>query len=477
VNTTRDLGAARWLVLAIVSTAQFLCVLDAWVVNVALPALQRDFASTTLSSDAWILNVYTILLAALLVPAGRLADSFGRRRFFLAGLALFGSASLGCALAPTLPVLIAWRALQAVGAAILLPTSLGLALPAFAPSERGTAVAVWAAVGALAAGVGPVLGGVLVEWSWRWIFLINLPLILAALLVGAIVLPRDGARVQQRVDAVGTLLVLGAIGLVCAGLIQAPTWPAIATWSVLGIGLLLVAMFVVHTLRHPSPLVPPALFRMRRFSVSAVGLLTYYVGFSAILLGTTLLLTQRWHLSVLETAVAIAPGPITAGIISPFSGRIAARIGARRTILVGAVLFGMAAAWPLLRDSPVYLAMILPSMLLWGAANALIQPTLLAAANSVPRTDLTSGAAVLAMARQVGAALGVALLVVALSTGGGTELVGFQHAWALVIASAVITGVAGVFAEPIRRPAGIGDGRYTDPDPRGVRREPVPTQS
>src|SRR5215467_5707154 len=176
----------RWAVLAVVSAAQFLGILDLWIVNIALPALQREFAPASLSDVAWILNVYTILLAGLLIPAGRLADNYGRRTFFLGGLALFGCASLGCALAPSLPVLIGWRAVQAIGAAILMPTSLSLALPAFAPAERGTAIGTWAAIGALAAGLGPVLGGFLVDSSWRLIFLINLPLVAATLLAGAI---------------------------------------------------------------------------------------------------------------------------------------------------------------------------------------------------------------------------------------------------------------------------------------------------
>src|SRR5215204_5005213 len=209
-SASRSDSTGRWLILAVVSAAQFMCVLDLWVVNIALPTLQRDFAPVTLSDVVWTLNVYMILLATLLVPAGRLADSRGRRALFLAGLALFGVASLGCALAPTLPVLIVWRALQAVGAAVLMPTSLGLALPAFAPHERSTAVGVWAAVGAVAAGSGPVLGGLLVDASWRWIFLINVPIVLGTLAAGSVLLPRDGARAEQRVDFLGTLLVLGS---------------------------------------------------------------------------------------------------------------------------------------------------------------------------------------------------------------------------------------------------------------------------
>ena len=184
--------------LAVVSAAQFLTILDLWVVNIALPVLQHDFAPATLSDLSWILDVYAIVLAALLLPAGRAADGIGRRTCFLAGLVVFGIASLGCAVAPDLPALIACRALQAAGAAVLMPTSLGLALSVFPSHQRGTAVGVWAGVGAVAAGGGPVLGGLLVQSSWRWIFLINVPIILATLAAGVAILPRRGGERGER---------------------------------------------------------------------------------------------------------------------------------------------------------------------------------------------------------------------------------------------------------------------------------------
>ena len=239
-----------------VSAAQFLIVLDLWVVNIALPVLRRDFAPATLSDVSWILDVYAIVLAALLLPAGRAADRLGRRECFLAGLVVFGVASLGCAVSPDLPALIACRALQAVGAAVLMPTSLGLAMSVFPARQRGTAVGVWAGIGAVAAGSGPVLGGLLVESSWRWIFVINLPVIVAALAAGKAALPRHGderggrrdpQRTGSGIDGVGTVLVLGAVGLVCTALTEAPGWPASRTWPVLAAGLVLAVAFVAPT--------------------------------------------------------------------------------------------------------------------------------------------------------------------------------------------------------------------------------------
>jgi EmrB/QacA subfamily drug resistance transporter len=461
-----ETGRRRWAVLAVVSAAQFLIILDLWVVNIALPALQHDFAPATLSDVSWILDIYAIVLAALLLPAGRAADGIGRRACFLAGLVVFGIASLGCAVAPDLPALIAARALQAAGAAVLMPASLGLALSVFPSRQRGTAVGVWAGVGAVAAGSGPVLGGLLVQSSWRWIFLINLPIILTTLAAGVAILPRrsgergskrSGRRPAGRIDGVGTVLVLGAVGLVCTALTEAPGWPPARTWPVLAAGLILAAAFVAHIRRHPDPLVAPRLFSARAFSAGAAGLVAYYTGFAAMLLGTTLLLTVQWHFSVLLAAAAIAPGPITAGIVSPFSGRLSARFGIRTMVVTGAVIFAAAGAWPLASAGarPAYAAVVLPSMLLWGVANALIQSSLFACAAAAPRAELASGSAVLATARQLGSALGVAIFVAVLGAHPASSLAGFDRAWTVVLITAAMTAFAGLVTGPrlIRVPA------------------------
>jgi len=446
-----EYGATRWVILAVVSAAQFLGTFDLWVVTIALPALQREFAPASLADIAWILSVYTIVLATFLAPAGRIADSVGRKRAFVVGLTMFGLASLGCALSPSLPILIGWRAVQALSAAIVLPTSLGLALPAFPQHERGTAVGIWAAVAATAAGSGPVVGGLLVEFSWRWIFLINAPIVVATVLAGIAILPGHKARAALRIDGVGMLLVLGAMGLVCAGLVQAAAWPAYVIWPMLISGGVLAILFVFHAMRHPDPVIPPRLFAALRFRVSALGLLAYHVGFAVMLLGTTLLLTNALHLSVLEAALGIAPGPISAGITSPFSGRLTARLGVRRILLLGAGLFALSGGWPLLMAvsgmTPNYLVWILPSLVLWGVANAFIQPTLFAGADAAPHDDLSLATAVLAASRQLAASLGVAMLVALLAVAGG-GVTGFQFAWGIVVISAMLTAVAGLFAGP-----------------------------
>jgi EmrB/QacA subfamily drug resistance transporter len=445
---TEDLVAhpRRWLVLATVCAAQFLCTLDLWVVNIAFPALQADLHAATLADVSWVLNVYTIVLAALLVPAGRVADGWGRRACFLAALALFGLSSLGCAIAPALPVLVGFRALQGLAAAVLVPTSLSLALPVFAPSQRATAVGVWAAVAAAAGGSGPVLGGLLVASSWRWIFLINVPIVAATLLAGSWLLPRDGGRSSRRVDLRGALLVLAATALVCTALAESAEWGLAGprTWLVLAAGLVLAALFVLHLRGRPSAVIDPALFRIRLFAVGAGGILAYYTGFGAMLLGDTLFLTGQLHFSILQAALGIAPGPITSGLIAPHAGRVARRLGNRPTVVLGAAVFAGASVWPLVAagGGAGYVVAFLPGLLAWGVANGLIQPKLFSSAGAAPPEHLALGSAVLTMARQLGSALGVAILIAILGAAPG--LAGFHAAWIFMLVTAVLVGAVGV---------------------------------
>src|SRR4051794_16603544 len=200
-----------WTVMAIVGVGVFLGSLDLFIVNIAFPDLEREFEGTSLAGLSWVLNGYAVVFAALLVPAGRWSDRAGRKRGFLGGLALFLIASALCAAAPSVGFLIGARVLQATGAAFMLPTSLGLLLPAFPPSKRAAAIGLWAAIGGTAAAAGPPLGGLLVQASWRWGFLVNIPIGLVTLWVGARglggVRGAEGARPP----------VLGAAGLGAGG--------------------------------------------------------------------------------------------------------------------------------------------------------------------------------------------------------------------------------------------------------------------
>src|SRR6185437_16046195 len=260
---------ARWWILAVLAAVAFMAQLDLFIVNVALPVIGQSYSGSSLSGLSWVLNAYAIIFAALLVPAGRLADHFGRRRFLLVGVAVFTLASAACAAAPSLGVLVAARAVQAAGAALIVPTSLGLLYPAFAKRQHAMVVGIWAGVGAVAATAGPPVGGLLVGVSWRWIFLINVPIGVATLLAGLRVLPEVQAVAGSRLpDWISAVLMLASVTLLVLGTVQGPSWGwgAGSTIALLTVAAVVIALTVLRTLRHPHALIERDLFTSRPFT-------------------------------------------------------------------------------------------------------------------------------------------------------------------------------------------------------------------
>src|SRR2546423_1202176 len=256
-------------VLAVLSLAAFMASLDLFIVNVAFPDISRDFHGESLSNLSWVLNGYAVLYAALLVPLGRLADRFGRLTGFLGGLALFTIASAACAASGNLWTLVAFRGLQAVGAAALTPTSLGLLLAATPAEKRARAVRIWAAIGALAAAFGPVVGGLLVQASWRWVFVVNVPFGILAIVAAWRFVPDSRDLAVTRIpDLFGSALVAVGIGALALALVKGPGWG----WTSYGVdGAFLVAAvglggFWGGSGRHPLPVVEPALLRGPAFA-------------------------------------------------------------------------------------------------------------------------------------------------------------------------------------------------------------------
>jgi MFS family permease len=256
-------------ILAVLSAAAFMAALDLFIVNVAFDSIQRDFHGTSLSNLSWVLNGYAIVYAALLVPSGRLADRFGRRGAFMLGLALFTAASAGCALAPSLWPLVGFRVLQAAGAAILTPASLGLVLAAYPGPAGRRAVRIWAATGALAAAAGPVVGGVLVQASWRLVFVVNLPVGIIALLISARLLaPSRDPDATRLPDLPGAAALAVSIGALALALVKGTDWGWGATstracFSGAAVGVIVVAW---RCRRHPVPVIEPAIVRIASFS-------------------------------------------------------------------------------------------------------------------------------------------------------------------------------------------------------------------
>ena len=334
------------MVLAVSSLAAFLAFLDVTIVNIAFPAIAAAFPTSSPADLSWIFTAYNVTFAALLVPAGRLADLRGRRRAFLGGLALFGVASAACAAAPTVGVLVAARALQAVAAALLAPSSLALLLPAFPPERRGFAVGTWGAMGGIAAATGPALGGVLVDgFGWRAVFLANLPVVALTLVAGTIVLAESRDRGARLPDPAGVLLLGAGVALLAWGIVGGETsWTAPATVARLAGGLAGLGVFVWRNGRVATPLVELALFRVPAFRVAIVGYLVFSAAFYALLLANVLYLTGVWHYAVLAAGLAVTPGPLMAAAASAVGGRLSDRFGARAVLVPGALLFAAGCA-------------------------------------------------------------------------------------------------------------------------------------
>lgn len=448
-------------VFLVVAAAVFVSNLDLFIVNVALPAMNQHFSGSTLASLSWVLNGYAIVFAALLVPAGRLADRIGHRTAFLAGLAGFTLSSALCALAPGVGWLVGARLLQAVGAALLMPTSLALLLDATAPERRAGAVRAWASIGGIAAGLGPVLGGLLVEADWRWVFLVNLPVGAAALIVGLRVLPRP--RVPEAgplPDLAGAALLTAAIAALAVGLVKSESWG----WgSARVIGSLLAAAaltvwFLYRSARHPSPVVELPLLRVPVFAAANATALLFTVAFAGMLLTSVLWCQQVWGYSALRTGLAIAPGPLLVPPIALATGPLLRRLGHGRLALAGLLSFAAGIAWwaVAVSTAPDYARGLLPGMLLTGVGVGLTLPTLIgAAAGALPPARFATGSAVTTMARQIGAVVGVAVVVSTLGTprGARAALDAFRHGWIAVIVATVLAAVGAILLALAQRRA------------------------
>jgi EmrB/QacA subfamily drug resistance transporter len=440
---TAKVPRRAWQVLAISATGVFVVFLDATVVNIAFPALSADFADVTRAGLSWVLNAYAVVFGALLMTAGRLADERGRKHVFLAGLLVFGVGSALCGVAPSLELLVACRAVQAVGAALLVPASLGLLLPEFPPERRAGAVGLWGAAGGAAAAAGPTLGALLVEGpGWRWVFLINVPVCVVAVAVGRSVLREStGTSASGRQDLMGVVLVTAIFGLVSLGIVQGQSW-GWTSWRVLGslmVPAILLPVLVRRALRHPDPALPVHLFAVRSFSVATSALLLFSAAFYAVILCNVLFLTSVWGYSALRTAVAVLPSPLLAAALSPVTGRLADRYGYRVLVVPGALAMTAGTTWLATTTSqvPSYRTDFLPASVLIGLAIAFALPTLGAAgAASLLPKDFGTGSAVGAASRQLGAVLGVAVLVAVLGEPSVIEALGAFHRSWLVIATA-----------------------------------------
>ena len=434
-----------WVVLLSTSLAVFAVFLDTTILFVAFPSIREDFSSVSPSSLSWVLNAYTIVFAALLIPAGKLADRVGRRQMFLAGVIIFTVASMVCGVAPNVPLLVLARIAQAVGAAALVPASLALVLQTFPRDKIPVAVAIWGAVGAAAGAAGPTLGALVVEnLSWRWAFFINLPVGLFSFFLGKRVLPAGReANPGSLPDPLSVVLLAIGMALAAYGIVQAEEWG----WgsgsfvSVIAVAVALVALFVWRCSRVRNPLLDLRLFRARNFRWANSATLVYSVGFNAMFLGNVLFLTQVWGYTILRAGLAISVGPAIVACTAPFFGKLAGRIGQRALLIPGGLVWATGGVYLLSRASttPDYLGVYLPAVCMTGLGVSLVLPQMSSAAvQGLPADSYGTGSAVNQAIRNLGGTFGVAL-VVAFTAGltPDNAMDKFHKVWTILVVSGV----------------------------------------
>src|SRR5215471_11521973 len=434
-----------WAALAVVAAASFVATLDAMVLYVAFGSIRRDFPDVSAAALSWILSGYTIVIAAGMVGAGRWADRLGRRRVFLGGMGLFTVASAICAVAPRVGVLVAARVLQGFGAAALTPASLALILRAFPKSRVPQAIALWGAAGALAAALGPTIGGLFVEaWGWRSVFVVNVPIGIAVALLGPRLLDEsrepDGSRLP---DAVGTVVVTIALVLLALAIVQSGAWgwSSTPTFGALLGAVVLLGAFIRRCATVPNPVLALHLFSERGFRWANLGQLLYGTGFTIMFFGNVQFLCEVWGYSPVWTGLAMAPGPLVVFLLAPRLRRLAGRIGQHPILMPGGVIYAAAAVFLLSRvvSAPGYLEVWLPFTLVSGVGVSMVLPLLTSAAvEGLPSDRFATGSAVNAALRNLGQTLGVAIFVaLAGRTAAGELLAHHRLAWWLVAAAGV----------------------------------------
>lgn len=344
---TPKTAAHRAMVLAATILGSGLAILDGTAVNVALPQLQKSLNAGA-GEIEWVITAYLLTLSAFVLIGGAAGDRYGRRKVFVWGAVLFAAASLGCALAPNLQLLTAARALQGAGSALLTPASLAILSASFTGERRGGAIGTWAGVGALAAAVGPVLGGWLTEAvSWRAIFLINLPLAAATVIIALVFVPESKDPAPRDADWPGASLAVIGLAVLTWGLTVAPErgFGDVLVLAALGAGLALSAAFVWRELTCGCPMAPPELFRSPTFTGANISTLLLYFALSGALFFLPFGLIRARGMSTLEAGAALVPVSIIMGLFSSFAGRLAHRIGPRLQMSIGPVIAGAGFAW------------------------------------------------------------------------------------------------------------------------------------
>ncbi len=407
-----------WAVLLVVSLGFFMTLLDLTIVNIAIPNMLTKLHAS-LDDILWVINAYALVLAVLVITAGRLGDLIGPRPMFTAGIALFTAASAACGLAQTPGQLIAFRAVQGLGAAMLMPQTLTIITNTFPPERRGAAFGVWGAVAGVATIAGPTLGGLLVTaFDWRYIFFVNLPIGIIVLVLTPAIIPNVKLGRRHRLDIPGVLLASAALLAICYGLVEGQKydWGTITGFIsiplILGLGVLLLAAFLLvqRMTQGKEPLVPFALFRDRNYSVTnwISGVLA--IGMMGIFLPFTIYLQSVLGFTALKAGLAMAPASLISLFVAPVAGRMTDKIGGKYILMAGLTLFGVGMGWLALIAHPNsnWPSFIAPLLVAGLGLGCIFAPLVTTAMRNIPPQLAGAASGVLNTIRQVGLVIGTA---------------------------------------------------------------------
>jgi EmrB/QacA subfamily drug resistance transporter len=433
-----------WPTFVVTAIAAYISTLDLSIVNVAFAEIAADFPEVSRGTISWVVTAYSILFGSLLVVSGRLADRVGRKRLFQLGSILFLTGSVVCAVAPSMGLLIAGRAVQGIGGAVMTPASIGLLLSVFSLERRSQAVAWNGAVGALGVASGPTLGAFFIDtFGWRSAFWINVPICLIVVLMATKYVKETPRIDSPRPDIGASVFVTLTVGSLVWSISRAEehSWsdPLVLTLFITAVAFGIVV--VRRTITHAVPLMPPAMFKIRSFSVANAATFLFGAAFSANILNNVLFLRSVWKYSVLEAGLYSVLAPVIVAATSFAIGRHITRIGFRKLLVGGPLMFGALVfiGAQIFGTNPTPWSEWLPLMFVLGISIGLTFPTLSAAAvHSLPTTLFSLGSAINNTSRQIGSAVGVALVVTIQTSSDG--LVGFQRGWYFIAACSALCG-------------------------------------
>jgi EmrB/QacA subfamily drug resistance transporter len=453
----------KWWTLGAVAFGLFMIMLDNTIVNVALPSIQRDL-NIGISELEWVFNGYALTFGVLMLTGGKLADLLGRRRIFIAGLIIFTVASLFCGLATSAGWLIGARVVQGAGSALMNPATLSIITATFPPRQRGMAIGIWAGVSAMALAIGPLVGGLITEhWSWNWIFFINVPVGVLAIVVTRLVVEESrDTSADQRLDLPGLMTSAIALFALTYALIEANSygWTSARILALFGVAVVGFVAFVLLEMHQRSPMLDLNLFKNGTFAGANTVMLLVGLAMFGVFFYNSLFIQNVLGFSAVQTGASFLPMTVLIIIVAPIAGKFSDHVGSRWLVAVGMVLLSGSLLIFSRLDATSNFWDILPGLLVGGFGMAIVMtPVTAAAMGSVPVDKAGVGSAVLNTGRQVGGALGIAVMgaiVASYATGrpGTPEslqgfVTGYQHA--LEVAAGIALAGAVLSVATIRR--------------------------